>query len=88
MLSLLHLCADAGIVVTSYTDNASGTMTESGDGSGQFTEVMLNPSMVITDSGRIDDAVTLHAKAHALCFIARSVNFPVSHNPSVTSSIT
>ena len=28
MLWVLHLCADAGIVITSYTDEASGDMVE------------------------------------------------------------
>ena len=33
MLWYLHLCSEAGIVVTEYTDNAKGTMTVSADGS-------------------------------------------------------
>src|SRR5687767_9164490 len=37
MLQYLHLCAVNGIVVTEYIDNASGTMEENKDGSGQFT---------------------------------------------------
>jgi organic hydroperoxide reductase OsmC/OhrA len=28
-------------------------------------------------------ACALHATAHALCFIANSVNFPVTHEPSI-----
>lgn len=85
MLWVLHLCADAGIVVTSYSDLASGIMSANADGSGQFTEVLLQPRMVIGDSKRIDEASALHAKAHKLCFIARSVNFPVRHEPVVTA---
>src|SRR5476651_1890681 len=38
MLWYLHLCAEAGVVVTGYTDYASGTMTET-DGGGHFTQV-------------------------------------------------
>jgi len=34
----LHLCADAGIVVTSCRDDAIGTMALSEDGGGQFTK--------------------------------------------------
>ena len=34
MLWVLHLCADAGIVITSYTDNAAGEMAENANGSG------------------------------------------------------
>jgi organic hydroperoxide reductase OsmC/OhrA len=83
MLVLLHLCADAGIVVIDYSDQAEGEMTEHADGSGEFTRVILRPRMIITDAARIADAVSLHHRAHELCFIARSVTFPVEHEPTV-----
>jgi organic hydroperoxide reductase OsmC/OhrA len=83
MLWMLHLCADRGIVVTSYTDQASGTMAENEDGSGEFVEVTLRPRMQITDASRIAEAMELHHKAHRLCFIARSVKFPVRHEPII-----
>ena len=76
MLWLLHLCADAGITVTTYSDQACGVMAEDPAGSGRFTEVTLHPVMTITEAGRIPEAKALHAKAHDLCFIANSVNFP------------
>jgi organic hydroperoxide reductase OsmC/OhrA len=81
MLWFLHLCAVAGIVVTDYRDAATGRMGEHADGAGEFTAVTLHPEVVITDAGRIAEATELHAKAHQLCFIARSVNFPVEHKP-------
>ncbi|HYL72674.1 MAG TPA: OsmC family protein [Bryobacteraceae bacterium] len=80
MLWMLHLCADAGIVVTEYSDAASGMMAEEPDGGGRFTEVTLHPRITITDETRIAEVEALHAKAHELCFIARSVNFPVHHS--------
>ena len=83
MLWTLHLCAEAGIVVTSYSDDASGTMRENADGSGEFIEVTLRPRMTITDFTRIMDAMAIHDKAHILCFIARSVKFPVHHEPVI-----
>ena len=83
MLSYLHLCAAAGIVVTAYSDEATGAMAEK-DGSAQFTEVTLHPKVTITDAARIDEATNLHHRAHELCFIARSVNFPVHAEPAVT----
>ena len=86
MLWFLHLCADAGIVVVEYQDAASGAMSESEDGSGEFTRVILRPRAVITDSSRIAEAVALHTRAHQLCFIARSVNFPVQHEPVVVAA--
>jgi organic hydroperoxide reductase OsmC/OhrA len=79
MLWVLHLCADAGIVVTEYEDEAAGVMAENENGSGQFTSVVLRPRMKITAPQRIEDARALHSRAHEFCFIARSVNFPVSH---------
>ncbi len=86
MLWYLHLCADAGIVVTEYEDAASGTMSEHADGSGEFTLVILRPRAVITDPARIGDAMALHQRAHELCFVARSVNFPVEHEPVVVAA--
>jgi organic hydroperoxide reductase OsmC/OhrA len=86
MLWFLHLCADAGIVVTEYKDAATGEMSEHADGSGEFTLVILRPGAVIADPARIAEAMTLHARAHELCFIARSVNFPVQHEPVVVTA--
>jgi organic hydroperoxide reductase OsmC/OhrA len=83
MLWVLHLCTDAGIVVTHYSDQASGEMVEHPDGSGEFTLVTLRPRMTITDASRIDDTLAVHHKAHQLCFVARSVNFQVLHEPQV-----
>ena len=77
MLWYLHLCADAGIVVVSYEDRAEGTMEESGEGAGRFVRVVLRPHVRVTES--VEQAEALHQRAHELCFIANSVNFPVLH---------
>ena len=82
MLWFLHLCADAGIVVTSYADDAEGTMQLNGDGSGQFSEVVLHPRVEFADEPARDEIEELHHRAHELCFIARSVNFPVRCEPA------
>ncbi len=39
---VLHLCADAGIVITEYTDDALGEMAEHAGGAGEFTRVVLS----------------------------------------------
>jgi organic hydroperoxide reductase OsmC/OhrA len=78
MLWFLHLCADNGICVLSYEDSAHGVMRENADGSGEFVEIVLHPSVAISDPSRVPDAERLHHKAHELCYIARSVNFPIS----------
>lgn len=82
MLWYLHLCAVGGVVVTSYTDDAQGTMTESGGG--RFTEVVLRPKITVTDAAMLDKAASLHSEANAKCFIANSMNFPVLHEPEIT----
>jgi organic hydroperoxide reductase OsmC/OhrA len=38
----------------------------------------------VADQARAEAALKLHDDAHGACFIARSVNFPVSHEPKVT----
>lgn len=81
MLSYLHECADAGIVVLNYTDQATGTMIQTPDGGGHFTEVTLNPVVTVTDISMMDKANELHHVAGRRCFIASSVNFPVHHHP-------
>lgn len=85
MLWYLHLCADAKIVVTEYWDNPIGIMTETKDGGGRFTDVMLKP--VVTVAADSDSALAeqLHDKAHHLCFVANSMNFPVRCEPKIAS---
>jgi organic hydroperoxide reductase OsmC/OhrA len=78
MLWYLHLCARNGIVVREYTDRARGTMEEERDGSGRFTAVELRPLVTLERGADAARAMALHQDAHRLCFIARSVNFPVS----------
>jgi organic hydroperoxide reductase OsmC/OhrA len=77
MLWFLHLCSDTGIVVLAYEDQAEGVMDMNPDGSGQFREVTLHPTVTVTDSRRLAELDELHRNAHKMCFIARSVNFPV-----------
>ncbi|ABF40948.1 conserved hypothetical protein [Candidatus Koribacter versatilis Ellin345] len=77
LLWYLHLCAVNGVVVVGYEDNATGVMQENADGSGQFLGVDLCPKVKITAGSDPGKAAALHDEAHHLCFIARSVKFPV-----------
>ncbi|MDP1799858.1 MAG: OsmC family protein [Bacteroidota bacterium] len=79
MLWYLHICADNGITVVEYVDNAEGTMEENEGGGGQFKEVTLFPTVTITNADHIEQANALHAVANKKCFIANSCNFPVKH---------
>lgn len=83
LLSYLYACVKAGVVVTAYEDEASGTMVEDGRGGGAFTEVVLHPRVTVAESAMVDAALAAHAQAKEWCFIANSVNFPVRHEPTV-----
>jgi len=85
MLWYLHLCSEAGVIVVNYNDNASGTMIETSDGGGRFSEVTLHPKVTVSESKMIKKAQELHAKANQLCFIANSVSFKVAHQASCVS---
>jgi organic hydroperoxide reductase OsmC/OhrA len=82
-LSYLHLCADAGIVVVEYLDHAEGVMVETPDGAGQFVRVVLRPKVTVAAGSDVAKAKELHHQAHEMCFIARSVNFPVENEPEI-----
>ena len=86
MLWYLHLCAVAGVVVTRYVDHAEGVMTEEADGAGQFANVVLQPEIALAPGADEARAAALHHEAHAKCFIARSVNFPVECRPRFVRS--
>lgn len=81
MLWYLHLCSEAGVIVTDYIDNVTGVMIETSNGGGHFIEVTLSPIVTVTEKSMINKANELHKKANELCFIANYVNFPVKHNP-------
>ena len=82
----LHLCAEAKIVVTAYEDRAEGVMEELPDGAGNFQRVVLKPKVTVAPGSDMAKARELHGAAHAKCFIARSVNFPVDHEPEIISA--
>jgi organic hydroperoxide reductase OsmC/OhrA len=81
-LSYAALCARTGVTVVAYEDDASGTMDRV-DGVTRFTEVVLRPRVTVAAGSDADKARALHARAHALCFIASSVNFPVRNEPTI-----
>lgn len=80
MLSLFYVATTRGVVITSYADEAVGTLVTSADASGRFTEVVLHPRVGYASPP--PDEVALHAEAHRVCFIANSVNFPVHVEPA------
>lgn len=81
----LHLCAEAGVVVEQYRDDAVGTMLDTAT-EGRFTRIVLRPHVTIR-AGRNADLVpqakALHHAAHEKCYIANSVNFPIECEPVI-----
>jgi organic hydroperoxide reductase OsmC/OhrA len=84
MLSFLHVAVKHGVVVTAYQDRAEAVMRTNRDGSGEFESATLRPE--VTVAAAVDPALMeqLHEEANKVCFIARSVNFPVLHEPAVS----
>lgn len=78
MLWYLSLCGKAGIAVVAYVDHAEGTMTESADGGGRFTNVTLRPEITLAPGMDRARADALHHEAHEKCFVSQSVTFPVT----------
>jgi organic hydroperoxide reductase OsmC/OhrA len=85
LLSYLYACVQAGVVVTSYEDEATGVIQMEGAG-GAFREVTLRPRVTVAAASMIPAAEAAHATANELCFIANSVNFPVHHEATVSVS--
>ena len=89
MLWYLHFCAVGGVTVVRYQDRAHGVMAmDARGGGGQIAEVTLRPEVTIGDESMTERAHALHAEVPAVCFIARSVNFPIHHQPVIRVSDT
>lgn len=86
MLTFFYLAHEEGLEVVDYEDTPEATLRTHADGSGEMTEAILKPRVTVRGGweGSLDD---MHHRAHELCFIARSVNFPVTHE-ATTLTIT
>ncbi len=87
MLFALSFLSKHGVVVESYEDAAEGVMSKRADGKVAMTRITLRP--VITVSAGAPSAelfARIHHDAHEECYIANSVNFPVTIQPRLVSS--
>lgn len=82
MLWYLHYASDAGIVVTQYEDAPLGIGEVTKGGAGRFTRAILRPHVTVKEGTNIEAATVIHDRIHDVCFIARSVSFPISYEPS------
>ena len=76
MLWFLALARAEKIRVTSYEDEAEGTL----DGV-RFTRVVLRPRVAFAQELDEERVESLHHQAHERCFIANSVSCPVEVEP-------
>jgi organic hydroperoxide reductase OsmC/OhrA len=81
MLWYLHLAADAGVVVTAYSDAPEGIAEHGAGGAGRFCRATLRPVVTLAPGSDVTLAQSLHHRIHEVCFIARSVAFPVTIEP-------
>ncbi|BFG76777.1 OsmC family protein [Paraburkholderia terrae] len=75
MLWFLSIAAEQGYVVTSYRDEAEGTMAKNDAGKEVVTRVVLKPAVAFAgEKAPSDEALAhLHHLAHDACFLANSV---------------
>lgn len=79
MLWYLHLASEAGVVVHDYTDEPIGVGEVEPGGAGRFLRATLRPRIVVGAGADLARADAIHHEIHRVCFIARSVNFPVGY---------
>lgn len=79
MLWYLHLASSAGIVVRGYQDQPIGVGESTPDGAGLFVRATLKPHIKVERGADLSKADAIHREIHKVCFIARSVNFPVDY---------
>ena len=83
MLTFLALAAKNKMSILHYEDRAIGRLGKNAEGKMQMMEVVLRPQVTVAKGTDHDAAASLHARAHSLCFMANSVNFPVIHEPGM-----
>lgn len=81
MLWYLHYASEAGIVVTGYEDAPVGVGEPGPGGAGRFISATLRPVIRVRPGADMAEAEAIHHRIHKVCFIARSVNFPVTYAP-------
>ena len=81
MLWYLHLASVGKITVLSYRDDPVAQGENLPDGSGRFLSATLRPHISVEAGCDMVRAGDIHTEIHKYCFIARSVNFPVSCEP-------
>lgn len=86
MLFALSYFSKHNVVVESYEDAAEGVMEQRPDGKTAITRVVLRPVVTVSAGAPSADLFAkIHHDAHEGCYIANSVNFPVTVEPRLVS---
>lgn len=83
LLTYLRLAQKTRIAVRRYEDRATGRLGKNAAGMTQLVEVVLRPRVTVARGTDVAAAKALHDRAHHACFMANSVNFPVSHESEI-----
>jgi organic hydroperoxide reductase OsmC/OhrA len=89
MLTYLAIAAKKQMKILKYEDRAVGELGMGAAGGAgvvgkmSMQRVTLHPRVTVAKGANRDDAIKMHEKAHANCFMANSVNFPVHTVPEV-----
>ena len=93
MLTYLAVAAKRNLSILAYEDRATGTLglgtngIKSGpQGKMSMQQVTLRPRVTVAKGTDLAEALAIHEKAHAKCFIANSVNFPVRHEAQIVAA--
>ncbi len=79
MLWYLHLASEAGLVVEDYQDAPLGHGESTPDGAGRFVAATLRPRITLRQGSDHARADAIHHEIGKVCFVARSVAFPVRY---------
>ncbi len=83
MLWFLDVAARAGFAVTSYRDEAEGTLDKGPEGKLVMTRVVLRPAVAFSGAPPTPEQLAgLHHTAHEECFLANSVKTQVVVEPA------
>ena len=92
MLTYLAIAAKKQIKILHYEDRAVGQLGVGKiggigvEGKISLQQVTLHPRVTVPKGTNLDDARHIHIKAHANCFMANSVNFPVTTEPEMVEA--
>jgi organic hydroperoxide reductase OsmC/OhrA len=84
MLTYLSLAARKRVAVLAYEDRAAAVLgKDPSSGKMKLLSATLRPKVTVARGTDLAEAMAMHARAHEYCFVANSVNFPVTNEPSI-----